>query len=107
MNSETSRNFVVGSCIAQVGYTGDPYSGCVDIDECSDPGLNTCAGGLHPRGVDADLHLDNDNRYNFYLGEPGADGFTQVGPVIFRHYMRSSPEEPHLAARLVTFLGDF
>ena len=73
----------VDSSNVQVGYTGDPYSGCVDIDECSDPGLNTCAGGLHPRGVDADLHLDNDNRYNFYLGEPGADGFTQVEPVTF------------------------
>ena len=73
----------VDSSNVQVGYTGDPYSGCVDIDECSDPGLNTCAGGLHPRGVDADLHLDNDNQYSFYLGEPAADGFTQVAPVTF------------------------
>ena len=64
--------------IFQVGFTGDPYSGCTDIDECASPELNTCAGGLNPWGVDADLTLDNDNYYNFYLGEPGDDGFTQV-----------------------------
>ena len=62
----------------QVGFTGDPYSGCTDIDECASPELNTCAGGLNPWGLDADLTLDNDNYYNFYLGEPGDDGFTQV-----------------------------
>ena len=62
----------------QVGFTGDPYSGCVDIDECASPDLNTCAGGLNPRGVDADLTLDDTSFYNYYLGEPGADGFTQV-----------------------------
>ena len=62
----------------KVGFTGDPYSGCVDIDECASPDLNTCAGGLNPRGVDADLTLDDTSFYNYYLGEPGADGFTQV-----------------------------
>ena len=65
-----------------MGYTGDPYSNCVDIDECAYPDLNTCAGGLNSYGVDADLFLDADYyinpAYNFYLGEPEADGFTQV-----------------------------
>ena len=43
----------------------------------------------------ADLHL----RKNYATHNPNQD----VGNI----YMRSPPEEPHLAVRLVFFLGDF
>ena len=70
---------VVFQGIYQVGYTGDPYSNCVDLDECAYPDLNTCAGGINAGGVDADLFLDEEISYNFYIGEPDVDdGLTQV-----------------------------
>ena len=64
--------------ISQVGFTGNPFSNCVDIDECAIPDLNTCGGGMNPHGVDADMALDKESEFPFYIGEPGPDGLSQV-----------------------------
>ena len=60
----------------QVGYTGNPFSNCVDIDECAIPDLNTCGGGMNPHGVDADMALDKSSEFAMYIGEP--NGLSQV-----------------------------
>ena len=48
---------LVGShnCTCKVGFTGDPFSYCTDIDECSLADLNTCQGGMNPEGFDSDV----------------------------------------------------
>ena len=62
----------------QVGYTGDPYVGCVDIDECNVEELNTCAGGMNPNGIDIDVFGDGHFYGPHYIGPVDADGYTQV-----------------------------
>ena len=39
-----------------MGFTGNPFSYCTDIDECSLADLNTCSGGLYPQGYDIDIN---------------------------------------------------
>ena len=64
-----------------MGFTGDPYSGCVDIDECAYEDFNTCGGGLYPTGVDVDifgLDRDFDDDHSWVsLGETEPDGYSQ------------------------------
>ena len=62
----------------QVGYTGDPFSRCIDIDECGYADLNTCSGGMNPNGISADMTLYMEENRVFYLGETEADGYSQV-----------------------------
>ena len=62
----------------QVGYTGDPYVGCVDLDECAYSDLNTCDGGLNPKGIDVDVYHDGNQYGPYYLGAVGSDGYSQV-----------------------------
>ena len=73
--SETSLDFAS----VQVGYTGDPYAGCIDINECAHADLNTCAGGLNPYGIDVDVFNDGYAYGPYYLGDVNSDGYTQVG----------------------------
>ena len=61
-----------------MGYTGDPFSRCIDIDECGHYDLNTCSGGMNPGGVSADITLYMEENRVFYLGEPDDDGFSQA-----------------------------
>ena len=72
-----------------MGFTGDPYSGCVDIDECAYEDLNTCGGGLYPKGVDVDIFgldrdIDDDHSW-VTLGETEPDGYSQELKIIFYH----------------------
>ena len=69
---------IVNTLVVQVGYTGDPYSGCVDLDECAYPEENTCAGGMNPSGIDTDAFFDTYTEKVFYLGDTEADGYSQV-----------------------------
>ena len=62
----------------QVGYTGDPFSRCIDIDECGYEDLNTCSGGMNPNGISADMTLYLEESRIFYLGETEADGYSQA-----------------------------
>ena len=66
------------SYLIQVGYTGDPFSRCIDIDECGYADLNTCSGGMNPNGISADMTLYMDENRIFYLGETEADGYSQA-----------------------------
>ena len=69
-----------------MGYTGDPYSNCVDLDECAYPDLNTCAGGIN---VDADLFLDGaEETYQYYLGDlqSRGDDLVQVNKLNVLYY---------------------
>ena len=61
-----------------MGYTGDPFSRCIDIDECGYYDLNTCSGGMNPGGVSADITLYMEENRIFYLGEPDDDGYSQA-----------------------------
>ena len=70
------------NCTCKVGFTGDPYAGCVDINECAYEDLNICAGGLYPHGVDVDVfgldhNFDDDHQW-VSLGETEDDGYSQV-----------------------------
>ena len=60
----------------KAGYTGDPYSACVDIDECSLEEYNTCPGGMYPNGIDIDMFSDlSDYEYGpYYIGPIDSDG---------------------------------
>ena len=51
----------VGSfvCTCKVGYTGNPTSKCYDIDECSNPEWNSCAGGNSPLLINTELFKTN------------------------------------------------
>ena len=33
---------------------------------------------MNPHGVDADMALDKESEFPFYIGEPGPDGLSQV-----------------------------
>ena len=61
-------------CSCSPGFTGEPTTGCTDIDECADQDLNTCSGGLFPHGYDADI-FGLDKGKTFYFGK-GEDGFS-------------------------------
>ena len=61
-----------------MGYTGDPFSRCIDVDECGYYDLNTCSGGMNPGGVSADITLYMEENRVFYLGEPDDDGYSQA-----------------------------
>ena len=56
----------------EVGYTGDPFVGCVDIDECAHEDLNTCSGGMYANGFDGDMQHGTYGPW--YLGENGFFG---------------------------------
>ena len=61
-----------------MGYTGDPYVGRTDIDECAYYELNTCTGGLYPRGFDIDIMNDKYEYESIFLGDVEQDGYSQV-----------------------------
>ena len=52
------------------------------------------------------LRTCNDDIFDGPLGGKVKKNFKQEH-LFLSMYMRSPPEEPHIAARLVTFLGDF
>ena len=64
--------------ILKVGYTGDPYVGCTDINECAYYELNTCTGALYPRGFDIDVMTDKYEYDSIFLGDVEQDGYSQV-----------------------------
>ena len=61
-----------------VGFTGDPYAGCIDINECSIADLNTCAGGMNPGGVSRDIITDSYDYDRIYIGPVDSDGYSLV-----------------------------
>ena len=62
-----------------VGFTGDPFVGCVDIDECSLPELNTCPGGMNAGGFSHDVYIKDQYDYGTkYLWPVDSDGYSQV-----------------------------
>ena len=63
------------TCACKVGFTGNPKSGCTDIDECAHEDLNTCNGGLYPFGFSTDLFNLDDGK-EFYIGQ-GKDEYSQ------------------------------
>ena len=72
----------------KVGYTGDPYVGCTDIDECGLEDYNTCPGGIHSNGMNMDLFADQSSyEYGpYHLGPADSDG-TQV--LIISHWNKT------------------
>ena len=50
------------NCTCKPGYTGNPYSGCIDIDECAYEDLNTCTGGLWAEGRSADVWGEDEHQ---------------------------------------------
>ena len=75
---------LIGShnCTCKAGFTGDPFSYCTDIDECSLAELNTCSGGLNPGGWDADINgrdadLVHPDRWVSLGPTDQADGYSQ------------------------------
>ena len=51
------------TCKCRTGFQGDPALGCFDIDECKDPILNSCNGGLNPYGINAETYGGEDVKY--------------------------------------------
>ena len=51
------------TCKCKIGYQGDPSVECYDIDECKDPTLNTCNGGLTPYGFNTETFGGENVKY--------------------------------------------
>ena len=70
------------NCTCKAGFTGDPFSYCTDIDECSLAELNTCSGGLQTGIKDADVNgrdadLIHPDRWVSLGPTDQTDGFSQ------------------------------
>ena len=76
-NTDCTNTIGSWNCTCKVGFTGDPKSGCTDIDECSHADLNTCSGGMYPHGFNTDLFgkQGNEDFKQFYVGT-GDDGYS-------------------------------
>jgi hypothetical protein len=51
------------TCNCKLGYQGNPSLGCYDIDECKDPSLNSCNGGLTPYGFNTETFGGENVKY--------------------------------------------